>query len=399
MSGVKDSRSRAEASRARTWGLLMLFAVGGAVLSARRAEAACAFTATNDIALDVEPGLPLLFSGKVNLFNVYWSADWDANPANFRRADIERAMSTVLATPYFDRMCQYGVGGFQFEGSAQAAGICGSSPGAVTSTPQLLSFMSCEEYTPFTGVPTSIGLPNPVTCALCGIGPIDCFNIAEPLCTLTPNPTGNRVYILFLPKGTTINDFGRTSCSNYSAFHFQIPSRGIFSLLPPFILPGTQGRPLNLAIIPTDCFGSVASLMGAVTHEVVEAASDPLPLAHWLDESSGNRSNRLDPSHIETLLTTGEIADICNNRSVTFTGADGTTVELADYWSNHDNQCRSLDVPPTITCQNCASGGPSSALTLGLLVLGLLVRRRRHQGPDGRPPGRHARTGVDLHRT
>ena len=179
----------------------------------------------------------------LNLFNVYWADDWDSNPANFRRADIERAMHTVLSTSYFDHVPVDGVQGFQFEGSAQAAGICGSDPGPVTSTPGIFSFMSCEEYTPFTGVPNAVGAPNPVTCGLCGAVPIDCFNVVEPLCVATPNPTGNRVYVVFLPKGTTINDFGRTSCVDYGAFHFQIPSRALFSPFPPFVLPLSQGRP------------------------------------------------------------------------------------------------------------------------------------------------------------
>jgi len=320
------------------------------VLPSVQAAAACPFIPTNDVPLDAEQGLPLALPSSLKIFNVYWADHWDDNPSNFKRADIENAMHAVIGTPYFDRMCQYGVSGFQFEGSAQSADICGSDPGSVTSTPGIFSFMSCEEYTPFTGVPNVIGAPNPLTCGVCGAAPIDCFNVLEPLCVATPNPTGNRIYVVFLPKGTTINDFGRKSCIDYGAFHFQIPSRALFSFLPPFVVPGTQGRPLNLAIIPTDCVSSVGDLMAAVTHEVIEAASDPLPLAHWIDESTAGRSGRFDLSHIETLLTEGEISDICNGSSVTFTAPDGTPVSVADYWSNHDNQCLSLDVvPPTTT--------------------------------------------------
>ena len=343
--------------RASVW--MVMVVTGGLALSSVPAEAACPFTPTNDVTLDAEAGIPLAFPGKLNLFNVYWADDWDANPANFKKADIESAMNAVLGTPYFERMCQYGVEGFQFDGSTEAAGACGKDPGPVTSTPGIFSFMSCEEYTPFTGVPTAVGFPNPVTCGLCGALPIDCFNVVEPLCIATPNPTGNRIYVVFLPKGTTINDFGRTSCTDYSAFHFQIPSRALFSVFPPFVLPGTQGRPLNLAIIPTDCFSSVGAMMAAVTHEVVEAASDPLPLAHWLDESTGTRGNRFDPSNIESLLTKGEISDICNGSSVSFTAPGGASVSVADYWSNHDNQCLSLDVVPPSTAASLNPSRPS----------------------------------------
>jgi hypothetical protein len=322
--------------------------IGSLAVGMPRAQAQCPFTPTNDVPLDAEMGIPLLFPGPLNVFNIYWADDWDANPANFRKADIERAMNAVIATPYFDRLCQYGVNGFHFEGSADSVDVCGSDPGPVTSTPGIFSFMSCEEFTPFDGVPASIGLPNPVTCALCGAVPIDCFNIVEPLCVATPNPTGNRIYVVFLPKGTIIDDFGRQSCTDYDAFHFQIPSRMLFSIFPPFGIPGTQGRPLNLAIIPTECAGSVAELMASVTHEIVEAATEPLPLAHWLDESMGTRGNRFDVTQIQTLLTEGEIADICGT-SVLFTAPDGTQARVADYWSNHDNQCVSLDVTPPFT--------------------------------------------------
>ena len=338
-----------------------------AALPRLQTASACPFIPTNDVPLDAEEGVGLAFPGALNLFNVYWADDWDANPGNFKRADIENAMRAVIGTPYFDRMCQYGVSGFQFEGSHEAVSVCGSDPGASTSTPGIFSFMSCEEFTPFDGVPHAAGLPDPLFCGLCGALPIDCFNIAEPLCVATPNPTGNRIYVVFLPKGTTINDSGRKSCVDYTAFHFQIPSRALVGLP---TIPGTQGRPLNLAIIPTDCFSSVGEMMAAVTHEVVEAASDPLPLVHWIDESTSTRDGHFDFNDIETLLTKGEISDICNGSSVTFTAPDGTPVSVADYWSNHDNQCVSLDVvPPTTTASltpSPASGWANTDVTVSL---------------------------------
>jgi hypothetical protein len=338
--------------------MLGFFLLGGALISAsREAEAQCPFTPTNDVTRDAEAGLPLLFPGKLKLFNVYWGDNWDATHLpDFSRGSIEQAMKAVLDTPYFDRLCQYGIEGFEWEGSAGSTGICRSNPGSTTSTPEIFDFMSCEEYMPFTGVPPSKGAPNPLTCGLCGGTPVDCFNILEPFCTTTPNPTGDRIYVVFLPKGTRINDFGRESCNQYNAFHFQIPSRGFFFPFPPFVAAFTQGRPLNLAIIPADCFTTVADMMVAVTHEIIEAASDPLPLAHWLDESTGTRGGRIDLEHITQLLTEGEIADICGT-SVPFTAPDGTQVQVADYWSNHDNECVSLDVRPPATSSSPAAPG------------------------------------------
>lgn len=356
--------------RAAMLGPLVL---GGAlVLASREAEAQCPFTPTNDIESDAEAGLPLLFSGKLKLFNVYWADNWDANPDNFPRDSIEQAMKAVLDTPYFDRLCQYGIEGFELEGSAGSSSRCTIDPGPETSTPGIFFFMSCEEYLPFTSVPNSGGAPNLVSCLLCGGAPIPCFNILEPFCTTTPNPTGDRIYIVFLPRGTTIDDFGRRSCVDYNAFHFQIPSQGIFSIFPPFVIPFTQGRPINLAIIPTACFPSVAEMMKAVTHEIIEAASDPLPLAHWLDESKGTRGNRIDLEHIQDLLMDGEIVDMCQHLpGVLVTAPDGTQARVSDYWSNHDNQCLSLDgTPPTTTASTVppvpASGWVNTDVTVTL---------------------------------
>src|SRR6185369_12065093 len=221
--------------------MLGVFVLGGALaLASREAEAACPFTPTNDVTLDAEAGLPLLFPGKLKLFNVYWGDNWDDNPANFKRDSIEQAMKAVLDTPYFDRLCQYGIEGFEFEGSTGSDGRCRSDPGSVTSTPDIFFFMSCEEFLPFTGVPTSGGVPNLATCLLCGGAPVPCFNVLEPLCTTTPNPTGDRIYLVFLPHDTKINDFGRESCANYNAFHFQIPSLARFFPLPPGVILFTQ---------------------------------------------------------------------------------------------------------------------------------------------------------------
>jgi len=314
---------------------------------------------TNDVPLDMELGVPLLFPGELQLFNVFWGQDWDANPANFRRADVDQALRDVVGTPYFDRLCQYGVPGFRFEGSSTTDGAlnpCPRSPGATTSTPAIFGFMSCSEYaTILTGVPLAIGAPNPF-CVACSGAPIDCANVVtlpgEPLCLATPNPTGNRVYVLLLPKGTTIDDFGSLSCANYNAFHFQIPSRAVFNPLPPFVVPATQGRPINLAIIPTDCFSSLADLVTAITHEIVEAATDPLPLAHWLDASSATPGGVFDITRIGSLFTEGEAADICQVQGfdqTRFTGGSGLALGVAPYWSNADNACVSLDATPPVT--------------------------------------------------
>ncbi|MFO0585294.1 MAG: hypothetical protein U0229_23690 [Anaeromyxobacter sp.] len=318
---------------------------------------------TNDVTLDMELGVPLLYP-ELKLFNVFWGEHWDDNPANFKRADVDQALRDVVATPYFDRLCQYGVPQPSFEGSSDTDGLiypCSRSPGATTSTPAIFGYMSCAEYSTIaTGVPLAIGAPNP-SCIACSGLPVDCANPvtlpAEPFCLATPNPTGNRVYVVLLPKGTIIDDFGSRSCTNYGAYHFQIPSRAVFQPLPPFVIPGTQGRPLNLAVIPTECYTTLADLVAAITHEVVEAATDPLPLAHWIDGSSASPGGVFDITHIGSLFTEGEAADICQNQGFTqtaFTGSTGLALGVAPYWSNADNSCVSIDATPPVTVASVA---------------------------------------------
>jgi len=327
-----------------------------------RAQSMCPYQPTNDVPLDVEAGVPLAFWGKLEVFNLYWAANWDADPRNFRRAEIEATLQGVLGSAYFDHLCQYGVPGFRWGGSTEANPVCGGNPGSMITTPGVFSFAGCEEqYSFLTGVPQAHGLPSP-TCAGCP-GPGDCF--VDPACLSTPNPTGDRVYIVFLPKGTTIDDFGIRSCSNYGAYHFQIPTR--MGMSPPFtwffgtppFVPGTQGRPLNLAIIPTDCYTSVSDLMSGVTHELVEAATDPLPPVHWIDNSRTNGAGRLDPTHIETLLKAGEIADICGTKT-RFTTSNGSQADLADYWSNHDNRCVALPPGGQVATGSRTRTGPTA---------------------------------------
>jgi hypothetical protein len=327
---------------------------------------------TNDVTLDMELGVPLLYTGALNIFHVYWGQSWDDDPANFRRADVDQALRDVVATPYFDRLCQYGVPGFTFEGSSTTDGLfnpCPRSPGAVTSTPSIFGFMGCSEYSSLlTGVPIALGAPNPF-CIACSGAPIDCANVAtlpaEPLCLATPNPTGNRVYVVLLPKGTVIDDFGSRSCApgGYVAYHFQIPSRALFAPAPPFVIPATQGRPLNLAVIPTECFSSLADLVTAITHEVVEAATDPLPLEHWIDLSSASPGGVFDITRVGSLFREGEAADICASLGfdqTRFTGSSGLALGVAPYWSNADNSCASLDDTPPVT--TAALAPPPGAL-------------------------------------
>src|ERR1043166_8796485 len=61
---------------------------------------------------------PLEYSGKIKVFNVYWSDHWDSVPghAQFKHDDIDKATKALVQSGYFDDLQQYGVPGFEWEG-------------------------------------------------------------------------------------------------------------------------------------------------------------------------------------------------------------------------------------------------------------------------------------------
>ena len=194
---------------------------------------------------DIVPHVPLAYFGSLSVFNVYWDNHWDSDN-RFKIADIDAALQSVMATPYFDKLCQYGVPGFHWGGSTNTDRFfqpCSPYPGPTAIVfPQLIDFVSCEEGSFGTGVPVSNGLPNPLTCAACAVPGVPCYIDAG--CVATPNPTGSQIYNVLLSDTTSLAEAG-TDCSNFAAFHFQIPS----GMLPGFV-PLSQGRPIIFTVIP-----------------------------------------------------------------------------------------------------------------------------------------------------
>jgi hypothetical protein len=333
--------------------------------------------ATNDVPLDLEynTGVGLLYPSGLRVFNLYWSDQWNSvtGQTRLQQADIDRATKALLNSGYFDRLCQYGVPPIRWGGSTDThhtANPCVRNPGSTISTLDLIDFLSCEEAAHIvTDVPNEGGLPTPITCPLCTglyngpafpplpscavavLGQLLTGDLTALACFATPNTTGDTIYNVILPKGTTINDFGRMSCIDYGAFHFQIPSDGLIVIdplinpVPPFTAwaPATAGRPIYFTVIPADCVNTAEELVELMSHEMVEAATDPLPLAHWIDTSEADPNlGILDVAKIPSLLEDGEACDICSYLSpVRLVGDDGSggvvTNDVAPYWSNGDN--------------------------------------------------------------
>jgi hypothetical protein len=279
-------------------------------------RAGVADTPTNDVPFDLEAGVPLAYIGGLQVFNVYWDSDWNDPGHNdgFSTGDIDAATQALADSNYLDKLEQYGVPDISWGGSATAVSFpCGSNPGTTTSSLAIVGFILCEEITPFDGVPLATGIPLPIP--------------------LVPNPTGHTIYNVILPRSTTIDDFGSRSCVDYGAYHFQVPS--------------ALGFPIYYTVIPSKCASSVSDLMRLMSHEIVEAATDPMPLFHWIDNSTRTPGLIDFFASIPGLLKAGEAADLCSSANPATSSPfgnipvtlNGISMQVGAYWSNADNAC------------------------------------------------------------
>jgi hypothetical protein len=152
-------------------------------------------------------------------------------------------------------------------------------------------------------------------------------------------PVSNDLYMVYLPSNTTVVDdlsipafnvlgqnfgpltlFVKRSCTDYGAYHaFSLGATSLFAW----------------AVMPTRCAANLGALTVATSHEAIEAATDPFPVASWI-----NNSIPVGPPSFRRLLE-GEASDICSPggavpaASVTMSGS-----LFAPYWSNGAGACR-----------------------------------------------------------
>src|SRR5712692_1032939 len=319
------------------------------------------------------------YTAAMRVVNLYWWDGWDGknDHKDFQMADINAATQTLIGSPYFRHTCQYGSPQVVFDRGADTSGFNACpNHGPPTSRPiptDMEAFLTCEEAMPFTDVPMVHGVPTlflpgaPSVCGFCG-EILPCF--VDPPCRASPNPTGDLLINLFVPRGH------RPFPSECHAYHFQAPTWALGWPIAP--LPGTQARPLYYTVIPVDCYtsgdettpaGKVISvtaidrMMADVAHEMVEVLTDEMPGAFWY--------NRFQ-SPGDTVANSLEAADVCEN----VVDADGggwagragektpqrdfgtlpwedskhvaREMILRGYWSNKDHACIAPVIPPTI---------------------------------------------------
>lgn len=258
-------------------------------------------------------------SGRVldnpSIYNVFWDDNWnDHHSGAFSTGSIDNMTRSLVGSRYFDFAAQYGVGSASFDGSNTSGGFfnpCPDTPGSTTNFISILGFIECEVSLLPTGV---------------------------------PSPGGNSLYVVYLPRGTTIDNFGiNKSCDSFGAYHFMGTAITLLG-----------GREFPFAVIPLDCAnGTADGLSELVSHEVIEASTDPNVVLGWIDNS------KFSLTDIQPLFTEGEAADICEP-GVGDVPTPAVRLDngllVATYWSNADNAC----VPITHTFHLDETGLPAT---------------------------------------
>jgi hypothetical protein len=134
-----------------------------------------------------------------------------------------------------------------------------------------------------------------------------------------PSPDGNTVYTIFYPATTVVTMGSATLCNDFQGYH------GDYA-----ISPGTY---VTYAVVgrcppPVSNLAEIDEVTAEASHEIIEAATDPLPLdqpAYLLP----------DADHLGwALVAGGEIGDLCAAFPDSFYNPQGITNLVQRVWSN-----------------------------------------------------------------
>lgn len=233
--------------------------------------------------------------------NLYWDSTWDADNPTLPKAKIDSITSQLIASPYMAGLAEYGVTSPSFAG-----GFLPSAPCALMPAPRV------GFYDPF-----SVSISGFIECML---------NL--------PNsgiPHGSDVvYNIIIPPNVMESDFWSTNfCTpgGADAWHFHGVPSNVFS-----------GPPVYTMVF-ADPTCSPLGIFESLSHEMVEAVTDPFPVGISIVPPSGNIS------------FTNEIADFCESSPTMLAVSGGSPVVVASYWSNAMQACM------TSFCGDATCGG------------------------------------------
>jgi hypothetical protein len=136
-------------------------------------------------------------------------------------------------------------------------------------------------------------------------------------------PRGDTIYTLFFPSGTKIEGGGFTLCDPGapSAFHAELSLSQ--TRVPVIVIPGCTTFPGHPELT------GAAALTPALSHELIEAATDPFP-------STAPAFLETDDRHAmwAIALSGGEVADLCENEAPNLVTPDELGYPVQRSWSN-----------------------------------------------------------------
>ena len=300
---------------------------------------------------------PVVVSGRVlehpEIHNLYLDDNWDANnPDAPTRAELDAFTQALVDSGYFDAASQYGVGRASFNGSHERSVLCAPLQPIAGNAEmvELVAWISCEV----------------------GFNPLPVPGVF-PALTGVPKANDDSLYVVYLPRSVTIVDGG---CEQLSGYHF-------FGAAPDidfkFIVPVPRSQTFAFAVISTACATGTTPreirdrITRAASHEIIEAATDPIVGTGWLNDSiiSETDDSFFDAlihgfRNLSTDLKAGESADICDingklldppssqhrTSPVVIPASDpllGTSFLVAPYWSNQQGACAPFVPTSTLT--------------------------------------------------
>jgi hypothetical protein len=181
-----------------------------------------------------------------------------------------------------------------------------------------------------------------------------------------PLPDGQTIYAIFYPAAVTVVA-GAVACTTYAGYHAGFNTKA--------------GPPAIYAVMPrcppSPGYGEIDTLAAVASHELVEAATDPLITI------SGDKPGWVgaDPDHVawEFLGGNGEVGDMCELFYDSWYGTATFPYLLQKVWSNssalasHD-PCQPLgstpyfNSAPVLADDVAVSGGGSPVTTKGVTI-------------------------------
>jgi hypothetical protein len=131
-------------------------------------------------------------------------------------------------------------------------------------------------------------------------------------------PTNQSLYMVFYPFSTTVSFQGLQTCFNVGAYHSSFVANGV--TIPYVVVPECKQSDKT----------TLQTVTSAMSHELAEAVTDPLPLTTTMAYASVD----LDHAFFQVILGGGEVADMCAQWPTSYVMTNGFPYMVQRTWSN-----------------------------------------------------------------